>query len=95
MKDKLVLLFVIIIVCINLISFLSCAVDKDHAKRGRYRVRESILLKLSIFFGSYGMLLSMIIFRNKTRKPKFSVTVPLLVLLHSAILYGLYYFFYL
>ena len=63
--------------------------DKRKAQKKLWRIPESTLLTLAILGGSPGVLLGMRLFRHKTRKPLFTVTVPLLLLAHAACLYFL------
>ena len=51
------------------------------AEKGKYRIPESRLLLIAILGGSIGAWLGMLIFHHKTKKKKFSVTVPILATL--------------
>lgn len=59
--------------------------DKHAARHGRRRTPEATLLWIAAFGGALGMLLTMYAVRHKTRKPKFAVGVPLLLLTHIAL----------
>ena len=61
--------------------FLTC-LDKSRAKRGRWRIPEATLLLCAALGGAAAMLLTMRLIHHKTRKPKFSVGVPLLLAAH-------------
>ncbi len=74
------------IILINAITFITFASDKSAAKGGRRRVPEKTLLGMSFFGGALGGYLSMQLFHQKTRKPRFSVGVPVMLLLQAAIL---------
>ena len=52
--------------------------------RGGWRVRESTLLIVSALGGSIAMLLTMLLIRHKTRKPKFMLGIPLIIILQIA-----------
>lgn len=67
--------------------------DKAMAKLGRRRIPERSLLLSCLAGGAAGGLLGMALFRHKIRKPKFYLTVPLLVLLDAAILAAVWYYF--
>jgi uncharacterized membrane protein YsdA (DUF1294 family) len=56
------------------------AYDKWQAKRGGPRVSERTLLGLAVAFGSVGALAGMQLARHKTKKMKFVVGVPLILL---------------
>lgn len=58
-------------------TFVVYSFDKIMAKYGRWRVPESLLLSLAIFGGAMGALMSMTLFRHKTQKNIFRVTLPL------------------
>jgi len=56
--------------------------DKHAARAGRWRIPESTLLG-SALLGPFGAFGAMLLFRHKTRKPKFYL-VPVFMLLHIA-----------
>ncbi|MDR3205946.1 MAG: DUF1294 domain-containing protein [Candidatus Methanoplasma sp.] len=68
---------------LNLISFAAFGADKRRALRGKWRIKESTLLLLS-FFGPFGAVAGMRLFRHKTRKPKF-IAVYLFAILHVVV----------
>jgi uncharacterized membrane protein YsdA (DUF1294 family) len=70
---------IIYLAAINIVSFCVCAADKRAARLHRRRVPERTLLILAALFGSAGLYLSMLIFSHKTKKPKFSVLTPLML----------------
>ncbi|PID82636.1 MAG: hypothetical protein CSB16_00675 [Clostridiales bacterium] len=79
-------------ILVNIITFILYLVDKLKAIKGKYRISEKTLIVLSIIGGSLGALLSMKIFRHKTRKSIFIITAYLMCLLHTAfILYVVLY----
>lgn len=69
------------LVIINLLAFFSCMIDKRRAKKRRYRISEHTLLFLSAIGGALGMLLAMRRFRHKTLHKKFTVLVPIFLIL--------------
>ena len=75
---------------INLTAWVLCWYDKRAAIRQNWRVRERTLLLYAVAGGSAGLYLGMKTFRHKTKHLKFTVLVPLLLLLQSA---GLIWFF--
>ena len=70
---------------VNLIAFFIFGIDKLKAKRGSYRISKKTLITICAVGGALGGLLGMMIFHHKTQKPKFVITVPLLVLIYCAI----------
>ena len=66
-----------------------CLRTSSVQKKHRWRIPESVLLVSAALGGSLGALLGMWLFRHKTRKAKFFVTVPLLLAAQCALLYWL------
>lgn len=67
---------------INLLVFVLFGKDKYNAKRKLRRIPEKTLLGLAAAGGSIGAVAGMIRFRHKIRKPKFSVGLPVILILH-------------
>ena len=63
--------------------------DKRQAIAGRRRVRESTLLLIAALGGAAGSLVGMLLAWHKVRKPKFVFLIPLMFVLHAAIIYFL------
>lgn len=70
---------------INALSFLLMLSDKIRAKKKARRIPEATLLWIAALGGSLGATAGMYLCRHKTRKPKFSVGLPVLLTLHAAI----------
>lgn len=68
-----------VVVLLNLVSLICFGVDKLWAMRRGARISESRLLQLA-FLGPFGALTGMLVFRHKTRKPRF-LLVPIFALL--------------
>lgn len=64
---------------INAVPMLVMCLDKNFARRGMWRIPEAVLLGLAVCGGALGVLLGMTLFHHKTRKPKFYISVPLLL----------------
>lgn len=84
MSDSMIKILLVYLVVINIATFLFSRADKRAAVKDLRRVPESRLILLSLLGGSLGMLLSMKAFRHKTRKPKFSIGVPVILILQTA-----------
>ena len=69
----------------NFIVFIVYGVDKGKAKKGAWRIPERVLLLLAVLGGSIGALLGMIIFHHKTKKPKFYIGVPAILIIEVTI----------
>ena len=68
---------------LNLLALAACGQDKFLARRQKRRISERNLLLLAAFGGAAGMLLGMYLFRHKTRHPKFTILVPLFLLIQA------------
>ncbi|MBO7452987.1 MAG: DUF1294 domain-containing protein [Clostridiales bacterium] len=77
---------VIYLIVINIITFILYGVDKFSAKSHGPRIRISVLLIFAGIGGSLGALLGMYIFKHKTKKWYFFITVPLMLILHAGII---------
>lgn len=64
---------------INAVSFLLMHIDKQKARKNKWRIRESTLLLSAALGGSIGSLLGMYLFRHKTQHPKFTIGVPVIL----------------
>ena len=78
------------ILIINMLTFIVFVVDKKRAVKNRWRISEKTLMTMTVIGGSFGALLSMSMFRHKTRKPLFKYGVPLVMIVELVIMYKLY-----
>jgi len=67
---------------INALAFLLMLSDKISAKKKARRIPEATLLWIAALGGSLGATAGMYLCRHKTRKPKFSVGLPMLISVH-------------
>ena len=72
------------LVIINALGYLLMLVDKKKAKKGAWRIPEATLMTVAAFGGSIGSLLGMYHFRHKTKHPKFTVGIPLILIAQVA-----------
>lgn len=72
---------IIYIVIINIIAFLAMYIDKRKAKYGKWRIPEQSLFILALIGGSIGAIIGMYTFRHKTKKLRFSVGFPAILVL--------------
>lgn len=68
--------FIIYLIIINLIAFLAMYIDKRRAKYGKWRIKEHTLFILAILGGSIGAIAGMYTFRHKTKKMRFVIGFP-------------------
>ncbi len=64
---------------INALSFLLMLIDKQKAKKARRRIPEKTLLISALAGGSLGAIWGMQLFQHKTKHPKFSLGLPLIL----------------
>lgn len=69
---------------INLLAFIMFWVDKRAAQNGQWRISEKALIIVSMLGGSVGSLISMKTFRHKTKKMKFVLGIPIILILQIA-----------
>ena len=55
--------------------------DKHKAKKNKWRIPESTLMLTAALGGSVGSLIGMYTVRHKTKHPKFTVGIPLILAL--------------
>lgn len=84
----------IYLLIINIIAFIMYGIDKWKAQRNQWRISEKMLLFLAVIGGSAGALAGMYIFHHKTLNKKFTIGVPLIlviqVMIFSCIMEGFY-----
>ena len=66
---------------INLIGFLMMWSDKRRAKWGKWRIPEQTIFIVTALGGGIGTIAGMYTFRHKTKKLKFTIGLPVLVIL--------------
>ena len=76
LKIDLIILFIA-----SILTFVLFAYDKHCATYQKFRIPEAVLLLFSFLGGAFGALCAMMLFRHKTRKPLFYITVPILLIL--------------
>ena len=64
---------------INALGFWIMLADKRRAKRNVWRIPEARLMLTAALGGSIGVLAGMYLFRHKTKHPKFTLGVPLIL----------------
>lgn len=69
------------VAAMNVITFLLYGIDKWNAKKQRWRIPEKTLLGIAAIGGSVGAYIGMYVFRHKTRKAKFYIGVPSIIII--------------
>lgn len=68
-------------ILVNVLSYLIMHVDKNNSRNGRKRISEASLLSMAFIGGSIGVLVAMYMLHHKTRKNKFRIGVPVILVL--------------
>lgn len=77
----------IYLLAINALGLLIMHYDKYLAKNNMWRIPEKTLLGIAAIGGSIGCILGMYSARHKTRKPKFSIGLPVILIVQILVLY--------
>lgn len=80
-------LLILYFVIISIITFLLMYIDKNRAIKNQWRIPESTLINLSILGGGIGTYIGMYIFRHKTRHLKFTIFIPITIILNLFLYY--------
>lgn len=70
---------------VNIVAFVMYYLDKQKAKKDKWRTPESALIGVAALGGSIGALLGMKVFRHKTKHKKFTIGVPLILIIQVAV----------
>lgn len=71
----------IYLVIINIIGFYIMWSDKRRAKWGKWRIPENTLFLITALGGGIGTIAGMYTFRHKTKKLKFTIGLPAILIL--------------
>ena len=73
---------ILYLIIINAVGFLLMLADKRAAKKSAWRIPEARLMSIALSGGCFGIYTGMILFRHKTKHPKFSIGVPIIIVLY-------------
>ncbi len=90
MNQKFIFYFVIYYLVINLISYFIMWYDKKKAKNNDWRISEKALFLFAIFLGGFGIYVGMYKFRHKTKHLKFTIGIPVVIILNIITIYYLF-----
>lgn len=71
---------IIYLLGINLIGFFAMGIDKLKAKKDWWRIPEGTLMMMCLLGGGIGTIAGMYTFRHKTKKLKFTVGMPTILI---------------
>ena len=72
----------IYLIAVNVVAFILYGADKQKARKKKWRISEKALLGIAVIGGSPGAILGMFVFHHKTKKPAFSVGIPVMIVIH-------------
>lgn len=72
--------FLTYLLIVNVLSFLLMHVDKQKARKKKWRIPESTLMGFAAIGGSIGAWMGMYAFRHKTLHKKFTIGIPLILI---------------
>ena len=76
---------ILYLISINVIAFLAMFIDKRKAKKGTRRIPEKTLFSLVALGGGIGGIAGMYTFRHKTKKARFVIGFPLILIFEIAV----------
>ena len=83
---------IIYLIVINLIGFFMMWSDKRRAKWGKWRIPEQTLFIVTALGGGIGTIAGMYTFRHKTKKLKFTIGLPTILILEIILAVYLIFF---
>lgn len=86
--------FLIFLLIINALGFLLMLIDKHKARKNKWRIPEATLMIVAALGGSIGSLFGMYTVRHKTKHPKFTVGIPVILVLQISAGFTVWYFFF-
>lgn len=88
MELKYVILYVILI---NAFGLAIMALDKFKAEKGFWRIPEKTIFVVTLLGGGIGTIAGMYMFRHKTKKLKFTIGLPTILVSEIALIIYLLY----
>ena len=82
--------FIIYIILINIISFFVMYIDKKKAEQNKYRISEKTLFILALILGGIGIYSGMYKFKHKTKHLKFTIFIPIIIVLNFITIYFIF-----
>jgi uncharacterized membrane protein YsdA (DUF1294 family) len=70
----------IYLLIINAVGFAVMLIDKQKAKKNRWRIPEKTLFGVALIGGSVGCIMGMYIVRHKTKHKSFVIGMPVILL---------------
>ena len=80
-----------IVIFWNVAVLLLYGLDKYKSVRKKRRIQEKTLLQCAFFMGGAGAIFGMVLFHHKTAKKKFTLLVPLAILVNAILVISFLY----
>lgn len=77
---------IIYFIVINSLGFLMMYLDKKKAIKGKWRISEKSLFIVTLLGGGIGTNIGMNLFRHKTKKMKFSIGFPTILIVEIGLI---------
>ena len=77
---------IVYLIIISIITLFAYGIDKLKAKKGSWRTPEAVLLLLAFIGGAAGALAGMLLFRHKTQHKKFTILVPMMLVVWCVVI---------
>ncbi|MDD4504269.1 MAG: DUF1294 domain-containing protein [Clostridiaceae bacterium] len=74
----------IYLIVVNIAAFTIMGIDKYKAQRNKWRISETSIFAVGIIGGALGIFLGMSFFHHKTKHLKFTLGIPVVVILNIA-----------
>lgn len=85
MTKYIIIALIVYFVLINIITCILYGIDKKKAEKGKWRIPETTLILFAAIGGSLGALYGMTHYHHKTKKIKFYLGVPVILILQLAL----------
>lgn len=72
---------VLYLIVINVVGFFAMGIDKWKAKNNAWRIPENTLFVITALGGGIGTIAGMYTFRHKTKKARFTLGLPAILIL--------------
>lgn len=79
-------ILIIYFILINALAVLFTVIDKRKAINGRFRISEDFLMTVAFIGGAAAEYVTMRVIHHKTKHKKFMIGLPLMILLHIAVI---------
>lgn len=76
---------------LNIIGFAVMGIDKNRARKNKWRIKEKTLFFIAAIGGCVGSILGMLIFHHKTKHMSFMIGMPFILILQGIIVSYLYF----